>query len=75
MWSEVLAAATVQRQHFYPSVVHITKVKPQHGCHVPQGRVQDILFFSFLKQELFIAVSGALDINWKADEKATAYPM
>ena len=74
MRSEVSVEAFSQCHNFYPSVVYITKSNPSMA--VIYLKVGFHIFVpSLFKQKLFHAVFGALDINWQADEKSTAYPM
>ena len=70
----VLANAWVQRQQFYPSVVYITKSNPSMAVIYLQVDFLKILSFLFSNQ-FFLAVPGAGDLNWQADEEAVLWPV
>ena len=59
---------------FQPQRHLYNKVKPQHGCHLPPGGAPNIHFLPFLKKKLFLALLGAVDINWQVDEKTILCP-
>ena len=62
MWSEVLAAASVQCQ-----LIEYQQVEPWHGCHLPPGVVPDISFLPppinknvFLQNLVLLILTGKL---------------
>ena len=71
----VLANAWVQRQQFYPSVVYITKSNPSMAVIYLQVEFLIILSFLFFPNQFFLAVPGAGDLNWQADEEAVLWPV